>query len=79
LYIIIYAVSSRSKEIYSIVNVAARRGGASANEDLSSRCLSLLDEVKDLIESHKSGENSASDREARPLSLPEASQGRSCL
>ena len=62
--------------------MAALREGASANEDLSSRCLSLLDEVKDLIEAHKSGqsgENSASDREARPSSLPEASQGRSCL
>ena len=56
--------------------MAALREGASANEDLSSRCLSLLDEVKDLIEAHKSGqsgENSASDREARPSSLPEAS------
>lgn len=54
--------------------MAAQREGASANEDLSSRCLSLLDEVKDHLEAHKSGqsgENSASDREAHPSSLLE--------
>jgi len=65
LHIIIYAASSRSKEIYSIVNMAARREGASANADLSSRCLSLLDEVKDLIEAHKSGKSGENQKNKR--------------
>ena len=63
-HIIIQAASSRSKEIYSIVNMAARRE-ASANEDLSSRCLSLLDEVKDLIEAHKSGQSGENQKNKR--------------
>ena len=40
---------SRSKEIYSTFYVAAGREG----EDLPARCISLLEEVKDLIETQK--------------------------
>ena len=47
--------------------MAARRKRASGNEDLSTRCISSFDEVKDLIE--------ASDREAHPLSFLEANTG----
>ena len=48
LNIMIYTPDSCSKKIYSIFNMAARR------EDLPSRCLSLLEWVKDLFETHNS-------------------------
>ena len=40
---------SRSKKIYFTLNMAARREG----DDLPGRCISLLEEVKDLIEAQK--------------------------
>ena len=48
LNIMIYTPDSCPKKIYSIFNMAAR------GEDLPSRCLSLLEWVKDLIETHNS-------------------------
>lgn len=47
----LYSLDSRSKKICSIFNMAARR------EDLPSRRLSLLEEIKDLIETHNSKQN----------------------
>ena len=44
---------SRSKKRYSTFNMAARREG----EDLPARCLSLLEEVKDLIEAQRDESN----------------------
>ena len=54
----IYTSESPSKKIHSIFNMAANRG------DLSSRCLSLLEEVKDLIEKHIS-EQSGSENSSK--------------
>lgn len=44
-----YSTGSRSKKIYSTFNMAARREG----DDLPARCISLIEEVKDLIEAQK--------------------------
>lgn len=44
-----YLTGSRSKKIYSTFNMAARREG----DDLPARCISLIEEVKDLIEAQK--------------------------
>ena len=53
LHIIMYedysTTGSRSKKIYFTLNMAARREG----DDLPGRCISLLEEVKDLIEAQK--------------------------
>ena len=51
---------SRSKEIYSTFNMAARREG----DDLPARCISLLEEVKDLIEAQK---NESSGTQSEPI------------
>ena len=50
---------SRSKKIYSTFNMAARREG----DDLPARCISLLEEVKDLIEAQK---NESSGTQSKP-------------
>ena len=54
----IYTSESHSKKIHSIFNMATSRG------DLQSRCLSLLEEVKDLIEKHNS-EQSGSENSSK--------------
>lgn len=54
----IYTSESPSKKIHSIFNMATSRG------DLPSRCLSLLEEVKDLIEKHNS-EQSGSENSSK--------------
>ena len=50
LRIIIYEDFSSSKKIYSIFNMSAQRDGT--DRGLTARCISLLQEVKDLIEAH---------------------------
>ena len=72
--IIIYEYSfgrSRAKKINSALKIAAVRGEV---DDLPARCISLLQEVKDLIEAYNSGHENAdetaaftlSERQARP-------------
>lgn len=60
----IYTSESHSKKNHSIFNMATSRG------DLQSRCLSLLEEVKDLIEKHNSeqsgSENSSKIAQSKP-------------
>ena len=56
---IIRHTGSRSKKIYSTFNMAARREG----DDLPARCISLLEEVKDLIEAQK---NESSGTQSEP-------------
>ena len=57
------------KEIYSTFNMAAGR------EDLPSRCLSLLEEVKDLIETHSSEQSGSenSSESGQRVCLPSSS------
>ena len=50
---------SRSKKIYSTFNMAARREG----DDLPARCISLLEEVRNLIEAQK---NKSSGTQSEP-------------
>ena len=50
---------SRSKEIYSTFNMAARLEG----DDLPARCIPLLEEVKDLIKAQK---NESSGTQSEP-------------
>ena len=61
-----YKPISRSKKKYSTFNMAARR------EDLPSRCLSLLEEVKDPIETHNSKQSCSekSSESGQRVSLP---------
>lgn len=72
--IIIYEYSfgrTRAKKINSALKIAAVRGEV---DDLPARCISLLQEVKDLIEAYNSGHENAdetaaftlSERQARP-------------
>ena len=63
LRIIIYEYFSRSKKIYFIFNMAVQRDGTDHGH--SARCISLLQEVKDLIEAHASENSSQSDGNVR--------------
>ena len=64
---------SRAKKIYSALKIGAVRG---EGDDLPARCISLLQEVKDLIEEQKSASENADqtvasisrERQARPSS-----------
>ena len=76
LHIIMYedysTTGPRSKKIYFTLNMAARREG----DDLPGRCISLLEEVKDLIEAQKNeSSGTQSEPQATTSSLvPQAQQ-----
>ena len=81
--IIIYEYScgrSRAKKINSALKIAAVRGEV---DDLPARCISLLQEVKDLIKAYNSGHENAdetaaftlSERQARPSCTVQQHQG----
>ena len=66
--IIIYEYSfgrTRAKKINSALKIAAVRGEV---DDLPARCISLLQEVKDLIEAYNSGHENADETAAFTLS-----------
>ena len=64
LRVIIYEDFSRSKKIHSILNMAAQCDGT--DHGLPARCISLLQEVKDLIEAQASDNASQSAGDVRP-------------